>query len=143
MSVDWLKIRNDYINGLGGAAELSRRYGVKSSTIRNRARREGWKVAAKKQCDTIATLCDEKAARAVADGEAERILSISSVTTKAAKYLDRRMDTLLCSPNKAYEVKVILEAAKIIRDMDRAEAKNESDGMLEQYLAQMQKEIDE
>lgn len=142
MPVDWLKIRNDYINGLGGAAELSRRYGVKSSTIRGRARREGWQAAEKKQRNTVATFCNEKTADAISCNEADRILAISSVTTKAAQYLDQRMDKLLRSPNKAYEVKVILEAAKIIRDMDRAEAKNESDGMLEQYLAQMQKEID-
>lgn len=136
MNVDWTAIRNDYINGLGSASDLSKRYGVKATTIRSRAMREKWNKAAQQQCNAIATLCNEKIAEAVANAEAERASVLSSIGTKAALFLDRRLDKLIETGAKAYEVKVIMETAKIIRELDKDTAINEDDPLI-RYMEEM------
>ena len=47
VAVDWLKIRNDYINGGGSYRQLAEKYNVKFSALREVAFREEW-VAAKR-----------------------------------------------------------------------------------------------
>ncbi len=42
MAVDWLKIRNDYINGGGSYRVLAEKYGVNKDTIAARAKKEQW-----------------------------------------------------------------------------------------------------
>lgn len=136
MSADWTAIRNDYINGLGSAAELAKRYGVKAATIRSRAMREKWNKAAQQQCNTIATLCNEKIAEAVANAEAERASILSGISTKAAVFLDQRLDNLIGTGAKAYEIKAIMETVKIIRELDK-ETSIAEDDPLKKYMEEM------
>ena len=42
MAVDWLTIRNDYINGGGSYRKLAEKYGITLATIRRRAEAENW-----------------------------------------------------------------------------------------------------
>lgn len=134
---DWVKIRNEYINGVGNAAELSRKYGVKSGTIRQRAKREGWAVASREQRHVVVALCNEKTAEAVAAAEADRIATLMRIGNKAADLLEKRLDKLAQSSNKAYEVKAIMETAKIIRDLYKADEIQGSDDPLKRYMEAM------
>ena len=43
MAVDWLAIRNDYINGGGSYRKLAEKYGVSSSSLMQKAAKEKWK----------------------------------------------------------------------------------------------------
>lgn len=43
MAVDWLAIRNDYINGGGSYRKLAEKYGVSFNTLKDKAVAEGWK----------------------------------------------------------------------------------------------------
>ena len=44
------------------------------------------------------------------------------IRAKATQYLDKRMDTLLESGQKAYEVKVVMETLRLIADMEKSDA---------------------
>lgn len=122
MGVDWLKIRNDYITLGLGAEEIARKYGVKASTVRSRAHRGKWADATQQQRNAVATLCNEKSAQAVATAEADRLSAAARIRAKATQYLDKRMDTLLESGQKAYEVKVVMETLRLIADMEKSDA---------------------
>ena len=60
MAVDWLKIKTDYISGLGNYRELSEKYGVSQSTIRKRAAAEKWSDAKETQRNKIGTKLEQQ-----------------------------------------------------------------------------------
>lgn len=132
MGADWLKIKNDYINGLGSAAELSKRYNVPAGTIRSRASRGGWQVEHERQRNTVAVMCNEKAAKAVAEAEADRISSLARINAKAISILEKRLDHIEEIDGRAYEVKAIMETVKIIRDLAKTDEK--ADDPLRDYM---------
>ena len=55
MAVDWLKIKNDYINGLGSYRKLAAQYNVPLRTIAKHAKDEDWQKAKEANCNSIAT----------------------------------------------------------------------------------------
>ena len=66
--------------------------------------------------------CVQKSAQAVATAEADRLSAAARIRAKATQYLDKRMDTLLESGQKAYEVKVVMETLRLIADMEKSDA---------------------
>ena len=122
MGVDWTKIRNEYINTDIGMRPLAEKYGVGANTLKSRATRENWAKARTKQCVQTAYKCVQKSAQAVATAEADRLSAAARIRAKATQYLDKRMDTLLESGQKAYEVKVVMETLRLIADMEKSDA---------------------
>ena len=112
MGVDWTKIRNEYINTDIGMRPLAEKYGVGANTLKSRT----------KQCVQTAYKCVQKSAQAVATAEADRLSAAARIRAKATQYLDKRMDTLLESGQKAYEVKVVMETLRLIADMEKSDA---------------------
>ena len=51
-----------------------------------------------------------------------RLSAAARIRAKATQYLDKRMDTLLESGQKAYEVKVVMETLRLIADMEKSDA---------------------
>ena len=140
MGVDWLKIRNDYITLGLGAEEIARKYGVKASTVRSRAHRGKWADSTQQQRNTVATLCNEKSAQAVAAAEADRLSAASRIGAKAARFLEKRLDTLMECEAKAYEVKAIMETVRLIQDVyDRGPRQPEDDPLVS-YLERLGKD---
>ena len=80
MAVDWLAIRNDYINGGGSYRKLAEKYGVSFSAVEKRARAEKWKKQREKQRENVAKKLRQKTEAAIIQKEidrVERLLSIS------------------------------------------------------------------
>ena len=75
MAVDWLAIRNDYINGGGSYRKLAEKYGVNKDTIAVKAKAENWKGQRDIQTDSIQTKTiqqtADKISEALSDGLAE------------------------------------------------------------------------
>ena len=71
MAVDWLAIRNDYINGRGSYRELSKKYCVPESTIRKRGAAEKWVEDRNRFGTHLEQKTVEKTAEAVAEAIAE------------------------------------------------------------------------
>lgn len=79
MAVDWLAIRNDYINGGGSYRKLAEKYGVPLRTIAMRGKDEKWPEARAEQRNKIATKLQQKTADAIVKKEvkrAERMMGI-------------------------------------------------------------------
>lgn len=67
MAVDWLAIRNDYINGGGSYRKLAEKYGVNKDTIAVKAKAEGWKEQRSVQTDKIQTKTIQQTADKISD----------------------------------------------------------------------------
>lgn len=94
MSVDWAKIRNDYVNGVGNYAELSEKYGVSNSTLTKRGAAEKWAKAKEKQAQTIRRKTEEKTAEKIADTESECAAIMSRIRLKLTMKIEQAVDKL-------------------------------------------------
>lgn len=122
MGVDWAKIRNEYISTGISTRKLAEKYGVSANTLQARAKREKWAFERAERCTQTARKCTQKSAQAIATAEADRLSAAARIRAKATQYLDKRMDTLLESGQKAYEVKVVMETLRLIADMEKSDA---------------------
>lgn len=93
MAVDWLAIKNDYINGGGSYRELSEKYNVPQSTIRKRAATEKWSDAKTDNRNKIGTKTEqktqEKISDALSDEAALKVRLRVGLLERAAKWLEQ------------------------------------------------------
>ena len=80
MAVDWLAIRNDYINGGGSYRKLADKYSVSFNTLQDRAKREDWKSLKNSQQDKITTESRQKTADAIVQGEVDRVTRLLAIS---------------------------------------------------------------
>lgn len=92
MAVNWLTIRNDYINGGGSYRQLAEKYGVKFSALREVAFREEWVAAKAEQMDKIRIETAQKTAEKIADDEAEIAAIRSRLRLKFMQEIERRAE---------------------------------------------------
>lgn len=67
MAVDWLAIRNDYINGGGSYRKLAEKYGINKDSIAVKAKAEGWKGQRDAQTDKNHTKTIQQTADKISD----------------------------------------------------------------------------
>lgn len=86
MAVDWLAIRNDYINGGGSYRKLAEKYGVNKDTIAVKAKAEDWKGQRRTQTDKTQTMTmqqtADKISKALSDGLAQEAKIKASIRLK-------------------------------------------------------------
>lgn len=121
MAVDWLKIKNEYINTRISTRKLAEKYGVSASAVMKKSAAEKWAQQRQKQMCKIEAKVKQRTASSVASKiastEADRIAALTRVGAKAAAFLEKRIDAIAQSGNKAYEVKSIMESVRLIRDI--------------------------
>lgn len=92
--MDWIKIKNEYINGNISYRKLAEKYNVSFATLSERARNEKWVELRKKQYDKTMTKTIQKTADKIVDRNV-RLLEISDKLTskinKAVEELDMRL----------------------------------------------------
>ena len=94
MAVDWLVIRNEYINGLGNYRELSEKHGVSQSTIRKRAATEKWSDAKEEQRNKIGTKLEQETADTIVKKEGERVERLLSISDKLITKIEKAVEEL-------------------------------------------------
>jgi len=92
MAVNWLTIRNDYINGGGSYRQLAEKYGVSFRQLSEYGRKEGWASAKAEQLDSIATEAQRKAAEKIVEAEAEIASIRSRLRLKFMQEIERRAE---------------------------------------------------
>lgn len=93
MAVDWLAIKNDYINGGGSYRKLAEKYGVSFNTLKDKAVEEGWKKLREDQHNKTTTKTQqktqEKIADALSDEAALKVRLRVGLLERAAKWLEQ------------------------------------------------------
>lgn len=105
---DWLKIRNEYINGNISYRKLAEKHGISFSALEKRAREEKWREKRKNQCDKIATKLRQKTAEKIVEKEADRITRIENAADKLLEKIEiatEQLDLFIVT-NKAKQKEV-------------------------------------
>ena len=94
VAVDWLKIKNDYINGLGSYRKLAEQYGVPLRTIAKHAKDENWQEAKEKHCNTIATNLQQEIAAVIVQTEVKRVERLLSISDQLIDRIEQAVQEL-------------------------------------------------
>ena len=89
MAVDWLAIRNDYINGGGSYRKLAEKHGVPLRTIAMRGKDEKWPEAREEQQNKIATKLQQKTAEVIIEKEVKRAERMMGIHDKLLDKLEQ------------------------------------------------------
>ena len=92
MAVDWLTIRNDYVNGGGSYRQLAKKYGVPFSTLTDRATKGKWKEAKDNHWDNVTKEIEQKTTEKIAESESEIASIRSRLRLKIMQQLEQRME---------------------------------------------------
>ena len=85
-NVDWIAIKNEYINTNISYRKLADKYHISFSTLEKTARKEEWSKQRKEQCDKIETKVRQKTADKIAEKKAD---ALSRVATAAEALLGK------------------------------------------------------
>ena len=89
MAVDWLTIRNDYINGGGSYRKLSEKYGVSLRTIAKHAKDEEWQRLEEENLNSIAIAVQQKTTEKIAETESE----IAAIRSRLRLQIMQQLET--------------------------------------------------
>lgn len=148
--MDWIKIKNEYINGNISYRKLAEKYGISTTAICNRAKAEQWVDLKKKQLNKTCTKVIQKTADKIVDRNI-RLLEISDKLTskidKAVGELDMRLtedgkvDVDMVEVDKLNK---LTKALKDIKDIQTAytdvSAEDKNTGNLNSILEQLKDE---
>lgn len=110
MAVDWLAIRNDYINGGGSYRELSEKYGVPQSTLRKRAASEKWADAKADNRNKIGTKTEQKTQEKISDALSEEAAAKARIRLKLIKMAENWVDRQDGSVNDPADYRRIVQS---------------------------------
>lgn len=143
MDDKWLKIRNDYLCGVGSMRELADKYGVGLSAIKMRSAREGWRKyggdpprklnqsvtndVTKNVTKLVTQKTIEKVADKISDDETDRIMRIRSISDRLLQRLEQAEQEL----DKA--IKVTKYKDKVTRKLLDEEGKPYYDERVVEY----------
>lgn len=98
MAIDWLAIKNDYINGHGSYRKLAEKYGVSFNTLQLRGRKENWKAEKDAHYDKTTTKLrqksSEKISDALSDEAATKVRIRAKLIRMAEKWVDSQGETI-------------------------------------------------
>lgn len=92
MAVNWLKIRNDYINGGGSYRKLAEKYGVSFNTLKERAVAEGWKAQKEEQCHKTTTATQQKTQEKISEALSDEAAAKARIRAKLIKMAENWID---------------------------------------------------
>lgn len=110
MAVDWLTIRNDYINGGGSYRKLAEKYGVPFSVLKDKAVGEKWKQAKEQQANTVRTLTEQKTQEKIADALSEEAAAKARIRLKLIKMAEDWVDRQEGSVNDPADYRRIVQS---------------------------------
>ena len=94
MANNWIKIRNDYINGHISYRKLAEKHNVSFSTLQQKAREEKWFEKRKEQHEKINEKLIQKTAEKLAEKEANRLLRISNAADRLLEKIELATEQL-------------------------------------------------
>lgn len=122
MSVDWLKIKTEYVTTQISTRDLAKKHGLSHSQIARRSSKEGWASLRETARNETETLCVQKTIQAVSAFQADRIVQLMEGGDLSARLLIERLNQIAQSGKiKPYEIKAITEALKNVRDLYKAD----------------------
>ncbi len=149
--IDWIKIKNEYINTNISYRKLSEKYNISRSALEKRARKEKWPECREKQYGKIEAKVGQKTADIIVDAEVDRLTELLKLTDEAQRQISLGMSQLNkyldmfgnCHDSDIIDVsrlKKLVSAMKDIRDIIRVDTSNDM-RKLDEVLAKIEGNI--
>lgn len=90
--IDWLAIRNEYINTNISYRKLAEKYSISRSALEQRAKLEKWKQLRDKQQGKIEAKTRQKTAEKIATQEASRIARLLNLADRLADKIEQAIE---------------------------------------------------
>ena len=94
MAVDWLKIKNEYINGGGSYRKLAEKYGVSTRSIAVHSKAENWPGLKAERENEISTKVLQETAGVIVQKEVKRVERLLSISDKMIDKIERAVEEL-------------------------------------------------
>ena len=92
--VNWIKIKNEYINGNISYRKLADKHGISFNTLKDVAVKEEWNKKKKEQHNKITTKTQQKTIEKLAEKEANRFARISDAADKLIEKIELATEQL-------------------------------------------------
>lgn len=86
-NIDWIAIKNEYINTDISQRKLAKKYDVSESTLMQKAMRERWKDEKNEQRSKIEAETKQKVAEIIVDTEVDRVANLLNLTDTAQEQI--------------------------------------------------------
>lgn len=126
-NVDWIQIKNEYINTEISQRKLAEKYGISFPTLRDRAKREEWKISRGEQRDKIMTVTLKKTADKIVKSEVDRLTNILNLTDKLTPKIEKaieQLETMIVNGESidtgvvdTYRMRQIVQSLKDLKDI--------------------------
>ena len=110
MAVDWLAIRNDYINGGGSYRKLAEKYGIPFSKLKDVAVRDKWKNAREQQANATRTEVEQRTREKIADALSEEAAVKARIRLKLIRMAEDWVDKQEGSVNDPADYRRIVQS---------------------------------
>lgn len=125
--VDWIKIKNEYINTNISQRKLSEKYQIPYQTIRDRAIKEKWFDKQKIQRSKIEAKLAQKTAEKIVTARVTYIDKILSLSQKATEYISDAMKQLKDENGNidTYKLRQLVQSLKDLKELAKDDKTNE------------------
>ena len=117
--IDWISIRDEYINTSISQRTLAEKYGISFNTLKDKANKEKWSLSRKKQHNKITTKSQQKTAEKIIQSEVRRIDRILSLNDRLTEKIDKAINQLEDEDGNidTYRLRQIVQSMKDLREM--------------------------
>ena len=132
MAVDWLRIKNDYINGLGSYRKLAEQYGVSLDSIKKRAAAENWKAERTEVAPKLHQKVQEKTEEKISDALSEEAATKVRIRGKLIKLAENWIDAQCEKIRNPGDFRRIVQSCVDLGIMDVQNSEDiDDDGLME------------
>ncbi len=85
--IDWIAVKNEYINTNISQRKLAETYNVSYNTLKDKAHKEKWAEDKKKQHIKITSKTHQKTAEKIVNAEVDRVANLLNLTDKAQEQI--------------------------------------------------------
>ena len=136
-NIDWIKIKNEYINTNISYRKLAEKYSVSTTAISNRAKTEKWAELKKEHLNKTCTKVVQKTAEKIVKKESDRITQVLKLADKISPKIDKaikQIETVLIGDEKidvgmvdTYRLRQIIQSIKDLKDIVKVENTDSTD----------------
>ena len=148
-NIDWLAIKNEYINTNISQRKLAEKYGISRSTLEKRAKKEKWSANKKEQCGKIEAKVGQKTAEIIVSAEVDRVKKMLTLTDKVQEQIETALGQLdkhvymfgnvsTCEVVDVNRLKKLAAALKDVRDIVREDKASDGNGIFAKLVEEFE-----
>lgn len=148
-NIDWIVIKNEYINTNISQRKLAEKYKISFNTLKDKANKEKWSSEKKEQHNKITTETQQKTAEIIVSAEIDRVKKMLTLTDKAQEQIEEALGQLNkhvdmfgnvsnCEVVDVNRLKKLVSALKDVKDIVREDKASDGNGIFEKLVEEFE-----